>query len=147
MSVIVALVDGPLTAQAEARALHAFGAVPSDTDASVGAVLRFEGVVRLLEPDPDKGDARRSLAALDYQTYDPMAQRELEALARDILERHRLLALVALHSRGRVAVGQASFVLTVWAAHRAESIASVDEFIERMKRDVPIWKRHVWAHK
>lgn len=147
MSVLVALVEGPLTPEVEARAMHALGAESCDADAAVGAVLRFEGVVRLLEPDPEKGDAHRSLTALDYQTYDPMAHRELESLARDIARRHALLGLVALHSRGSVAVGQVSFVLTVWAAHRSESIAAVDAFIERMKRDVPIWKRHVWADK
>jgi molybdopterin synthase catalytic subunit len=37
-------------------------------------------------------------------------------------------------------VGQRSFRLTVHARHRAESLAAVGEFIDRMKRDVPIWK-------
>jgi molybdopterin synthase catalytic subunit len=29
--------------------------------------------------------------------------------------------------------------------HRAESIAAMDEFIATMKRDVPIWKKAVFA--
>lgn len=147
MSVLVAVVDGPLTPEAEARALHDLGASIPSTDTRIGAIVRFEGVVRLIERDPERGGAERSLAGLDYQTYDPMAKMELEALARDIAERHALLGLVALHSRRRVAVGQVSFLLTAWAAHRAECIAAVDEFIERMKRDFPIWKRPVWAEK
>jgi molybdopterin synthase catalytic subunit len=28
----------------------------------------------------------------------------------------------------------------VYALHRAEALAAVGEFIDRMKRDVPIWK-------
>lgn len=109
------------------------------------ATLRFEGIVRRAERDPEAADAERDLLALDYQTYDPMAQRELEALAASVAERHGLKSIVALHSRGRVRVGEVSFVLEVAAPHRAESLAAVADFIDRLKQDVPIWKWSVWA--
>jgi molybdopterin synthase catalytic subunit len=121
MNVEVSIVDGPLP---PGRDLDAPGA---------GAVVVFEGVVR-----PREGDAR--IAALDYSTYDPMAQRMLERLAREIGERFGLLTLRVEHSRGRVGVGERSFRLTVAASHRREALAAIDEFINRLKRDVPIWK-------
>ena len=105
---------------------------------AVGATLRFDGIVRRLE-------AGRELAALLYQTYDPMAAREFDRLAHDVARRHGLVSLVALHSRGRVDVGTTSFTIHVAAAHRAEIIAAIAEFIDRMKQDVPIWKRPIWA--
>jgi len=44
-----------------------------------------------------------------------------------------------------VAVGEVSFVLIVESAHRAEALAAMADFIDRLKQDVPIWKRAVWA--
>jgi molybdopterin synthase catalytic subunit len=49
------------------------------------------------------------------------------------------------HSRGRVAAGECSFRLRVAASHRPEALRAVEEFIDRMKRDVPIWKTPVYA--
>lgn len=127
MSVRASIIDGPLT-----------DALAGPAAAGVGARLRFDGIVRGLE-------GGRPLLALDYQTYDPMALHELANLARAVTAQHGLLALTALHSRGRVAVGEVSFILEVQSAHRAEALAALADFIDRMKRDVPIWKRPLWA--
>jgi len=141
MNTVALIVDGPITPGVEAAALAGAGGGGAALvgDGAVGAVLRFEGVVRRIEDG-------RALQGLEYQTYDQMARQELEALARSIGQRHALSSIVALHSRGRVGVGEASFVLEVMAPHRAEAIAAVDEFINRLKRDVPIWKRPVWIN-
>ena len=37
-------------------------------------------------------------------------------------------------------VGERSFRLQIAAPHRQEALAAMAEFIESMKRDVPIWK-------
>ena len=154
MMVVAFIVDGPLTAEAQARALHAHAGKWQGLTrgGGVGATLRFEGIVRRAEPDHGTvsggaggGVAERDLLALDYQTYDPMAERGLLTLAREVAERHGLKSIVAMHSRGRVGVGEVSFVLEVAAPHRAETLAAVADFIDRLKQDVPIWKRAVWA--
>jgi molybdopterin synthase catalytic subunit len=102
-----------------------------------GAVVVFDGVVRPLEDG-------RTLEALDYQAYRPMADRQLERLAAAAASRHGLIACLAWHSVGRVAVGETSFRLVVASAHRREALAAMDWFIDAMKKDVPIWKRPVW---
>lgn len=140
MIVVAAILSSPISPAVEAAATADDAAVLEllrDVGA-FGARLRFEGVVRGVETG-------RGLAALDYQSYDPMAGAELAALARDTAVRHGLHSIVALHSRGRVAAGEVSFTLEVTALHRAETLAAVGEFIDRLKRDVPIWKRPVWA--
>jgi molybdopterin synthase catalytic subunit len=104
--------------------------------AGAGAVVVFDGVVRPLEDG-------RTLEALDYEAYRPMADRQLERLAA-AAARHGLIACLAWHSSGRVAVGEASFRLVVASAHRREALAAMDWFIDTMKKDVPIWKRPVW---
>ncbi len=148
--VIARVVDGPLNSKVEHAALLGEGWTPACEVSGqlapgvVGAVLRFEGIVRRGEPSVVHGGDERELLALDYQTYDPMAERELRVLAHQVAEEHRLSSLVTLHSRGRVAVGEVSFVLIVESSHRAEAIAALSAFIDRLKQDVPIWKNPVW---
>lgn len=105
--------------------------------AQAGASLCFEGVVRDMEDG-------RPLEALMYESYDPMTLRELETLGRDVATRHGLLGLSVEHSKGPVPAGQVSFRLQVASVHRAESIRAIDEFINRLKREVPLWKVPVW---
>lgn len=124
-TVAVRLTDGPLAA---ARPWGPTGA---------GAVLTFEGVVR-----PCEGE--RPLVALIYEDYEPMSSRELMKLAREVAARHELLALELEHSRGRVAAGETSFRLRVAAAHRKPAIVALDELIDRMKAEVPLWKVPEW---
>ncbi len=119
--VSVSVVDGPL------------GPAGPWATAGAGALLCFEGVVRPTEDG-------RALVALVYEAYEPMAQRELDALARKIVEQHGVLAVEVEHSRGRVPVDRTAFRLRVASLHREEGLTAAEEFIDRMKRDVPIWK-------
>jgi molybdopterin synthase catalytic subunit len=125
MSVRVQIVDGPV---GPVEALEAEGA---------GAVVLFEGIVRPMEEG-------RELAALDYQAYEPMAQREMEKLAAELSAKHGLMAVTVVHSRGRVAVGERSLTLVIAAAHRGPALLAMGEYIDRLKKDVPIWKKPVW---
>ena len=149
--ILAAILDGPVDPSAEAKTLSsAARALPElSTSGRVGATLRFEGIVRRDEPSPGAPPSAapilRPICALDYQSYDPMAQAQLESLSRDISREFGLLALTTLHSRGRVLVGEVSFVLTISSSHRAEALAAMTAFIDRLKRDVPIWKTPVWA--
>jgi molybdopterin synthase catalytic subunit len=129
MSVSVHIADGPLPPR---------GAAPPAALPGAGAVVCFEGIVRELE-----GQGR--VSALEYQVYEPMATGMLEWIARDLIARRRLIGVHVEHSRGRVPVGACSFRLVVGAPHRKEALEAMDEFIDRLKRDVPIWKTAVWA--
>ncbi len=110
---------------------------PPASFAGAGAVVVFDGVVRPLEEG-------RTLEALDYEAYRPMADRQLERLAARAVADHGVMACLVWHSVGRVAVGEASFRLVVASAHRREALRAMDWFIDAMKKDVPIWKRPVW---
>ena len=125
--VSVALVPGPLRAGA--------GAV---RDGRSGARLVFEGVVRGLE-------GGRPLRALRYEAYEPMTSAELRRLAAAVHAEHGLHALLVRHSTGEVPVGAMSFQLTAAGAHRGEVFAATAAFIDRMKRDVPLWKVPVFT--
>jgi molybdopterin synthase catalytic subunit len=121
------IIEGPLP---PADAWHPAGA---------GAVVTFEGVVRPTE----EGHA---LQGIEYEIYEPMTSRQMHRLAADVFNRFGLVALHVEHSVGYVAVGACSFRLRTAAPHRKEALAAQDAYIDRMKRDVPIWKHPVWQN-
>jgi molybdopterin synthase catalytic subunit len=92
-----------------------------------------------------EGEGDGKVVALEYQAYEPMAQTMIERIARELMERHGVLGMLVQHSRGRVGVGACSFRLVVASKHRKEGLAAMDAFIDRLKKDVPIWKSPVWA--
>lgn len=127
MTVQVYLADGPLGA----------GCPDWKTDGA-GAVFCFEGIVRPTEDN-------RSITALNYEAYEPMASKMLYRIADEVHRRFGLISLCVEHSRGRVGVGQCSFRLRIAARHRNEGIAALGAFIDRLKEDVPIWKSPVFS--
>lgn len=122
MSVQVHIVDGPVPSTA-ARPLSP----------GAGAAVTFDGIVR-----PHEGE--RIIDALHYTAYEPMASSELNKLAHEMIDKHTLIALAIWHSRGRVGAGEISMRVIIHSKHRAEALAAMAEFIDRLKRDVPIWK-------
>ncbi len=101
-----------------------------------GAVVCFEGRVRGLEEG-------RAIRGLCYEAYEPMADDMLLNIGDEIVARYGLVGLCVEHSRGTVLVGECSFRLRIAGRHRREALAAMSQFIDRMKRDVPIWKTAV----
>ena len=102
-----------------------------------GAIVTFTGAVRPTEDD-------QPLLALYYTSYDPMAERELHRISEQAVSQHGLLYVELIHSRGRVDAGEASLQLLIAAVHRKPAIQAMDQIINALKRDVPIWKTPVY---
>ena len=102
-----------------------------------GALVTFVGTVR------DRHDGRLVLR-LTYSAYRAMAERRLAALAGEIEERHRARVAI-VHRLGTLEPGEASVVIAVAAPHRDAAYAASRECLERLKREVPVWKREHYA--
>jgi molybdopterin synthase catalytic subunit len=107
---------------------------PTLPSREIGACVEFQGIVRELE----KG---QPLAGLHYEAYESMARRQLARLFAELGARHPCAAVIFIHRLGWVPVGEASLFVRVLAAHRGEALRFLAEAIDRMKADVPIWKR------
>jgi len=101
---------------------------------SHGAWLEFRGVVR----GEEKG---QTISALEYEAYPEMADREIRRLLQEISARHPCQAVKVIHRVGVIPVGETSIYVGVASPHRGEAIALLAEFMDRLKQDVPIWKR------
>jgi len=98
------------------------------SDPRAGAVVTFAGVTR-------------QVAELDYEAYVPMAERHMERIVAEAIERHGLCAAAAEHRVGTVPLSEASVAIAVSAPHRAEAFAGAREIIDEIKARAPIWKR------
>ena len=103
-----------------------------------GAWLEFRGVVRGEEND-------QTISALEYEAYPEMAGREVRRLLNEISARHPCLAAKVIHRVGIIPIGDTAIYVGVASRHRAEAIALLAEFMDRLKQDVPIWKRRTLA--
>lgn len=128
----------PVSGGAEAR-IHAaiVETAPSSdrltalvTDPAAGAIVTFSGVTREVD-------------RLEYEAYDEMAQALLTRILEEVAAEHELLAIAAEHRVGAVALSQPSIVIAASAAHRGEAFAGARAAIDRIKQELPIWKREV----
>lgn len=102
-----------------------------------GAIVTFEGVVRL------EGPADDPLEALEYSAYEPMAVKKLGRIRTEALERFEIHDVQIVHRTGRVAIGQTAVVVAVSARHRGDAFEACQWVIDALKLDVPIWKKEV----
>ncbi len=117
------VIDTPAISRATERCL----------DGGAGAVLTFEGVVR--------NNAQGQLINfLEYFAYEAMAQRTLQQISDEVRARWDLPCSI-VHRLGKLEIGEASVVICVASAHRAESFEACRYAIERIKESVPIWKK------
>jgi len=84
------------------------------------------------------------LLRLEYEAYAPMVEKLMVRMARDAAERFSCRAVRLVHATGVVEPGAASVVIQVATGHRAASFDACRYLIERLKAELPIWKREVW---
>ncbi|MFD4294531.1 molybdenum cofactor biosynthesis protein MoaE [Rhodococcus sp. NPDC058505] len=120
---LAAISDRPL----DAAAVDAAVAGPEH-----GAVVLFSGVVR----NHDEG---QSVSALEYSAH-PDAETFLRRCCEQVSAESGL-PVAAVHRVGPLAVGDLALVAAVAAPHRAEAFAACALLVERIKAEVPIWKR------
>jgi molybdopterin molybdotransferase len=124
MEIEIQLTDRPIAETIPPPAKHG----------AIGAWLEFRGVVR----GEENG---RAIRALEYEAYPEMAGREIRRLLEDIAARHPCHTAKVIHRVGVIPVGHTAIYVGVASPHRAEAIALLAEFMDRLKQDVPIWKR------
>jgi molybdopterin synthase catalytic subunit len=111
----------------------AFAAV---RDPRCGAIATFVGTAR------GENEGRRVLH-LEYEVQESMALRQFARLAAALRDRGAWHVAIH-HRRGRVEVGGASVAIAVSSPRRRSALEACAEAIERLKKDVPIWKKEVY---
>ncbi|MFL6354859.1 MAG: molybdenum cofactor biosynthesis protein [Bryobacteraceae bacterium] len=103
-----------------------------------GAVVIFEGVVR----NNTKG---RPTYYLEYECYEEMALEQIARIGNEIAGKFSLGNIGIFHRLGRLQIGEASVAVIAVAPHRRPAFEAALEGINRLKREVPIWKKEFFA--
>lgn len=127
-------------------ALVGLSALPLSLDAHVaavadsahGAVATFVGVVRDHDPSVDG-----EVTHLEYSAH-PDASDILERIVAEVELAHGV-AIALSHRIGLLAVGEVAIVAAAASAHRAEAFAACRAAVERVKGELPVWKREILA--
>ncbi len=107
---------------------------PPPAAGAAGAWLEFRGVVR-------GNEGGQPISALEYEAYPEMAVREIRRILESLAAKYPCQAAKVIHRVGVIPAGEAAIYVGVASPHRAEAIALLAEFMDRLKQDVPIWKR------
>lgn len=108
------------------------------SSSEAGAVVLFLGTTREFTGD-------RQTESLDYECYDQMARNQLEQLEQQARQRWPIVGCLLMHRLGHLELGEASVLVAVSTAHRRDAFEAAQWLMDRIKQDVPIWKKENWT--
>ncbi len=104
------------------------------TKPSVGGLVTFVGTVR------DSSEAGR-VTRMEIEVYPEMAEKQLEAIRGEALNRFGVEDVLVVHRFGDLRVGDNIVLVAVSAGHREAAFDACRYVIDELKKRVPIWKR------
>ncbi len=123
------LTDQPLDCSALASQLH---------DDAAGAEVTFDGRVR----NHNDGHV---VERLEYQAYPALALKIGQRILEEEAEKHGVLRVIGVHRTGPLGIGESAVWVGVASAHRAAAFDATRAIMERLKYELPIWKREHYA--
>lgn len=102
-----------------------------------GGQALFVGTVR------ESNEGRR-VAAVLYDAFSPLAERELSRIESEAQARFGA-RVAAAHRVGRLVVGEASLAVAAASVHRAEAFEACRWAVGEIKHRLPIFKREEYA--
>jgi molybdopterin synthase catalytic subunit len=131
-------VDDRLWVEVTDRVLDVDEAVRYVSDPGAGGTCIFLGTVR-------DHSAAGDVTGLRYEAWDELAVQRLIRIGEEMVQKWPLRKVALLHRKGDLEVGEGSVVVACSAPHRADAFEACRHGIERIKEDVPIWKKESLA--
>jgi molybdopterin synthase catalytic subunit len=78
---------------------------------------------------------------LEYEAFKELAVQKLQELRADLVKREGIVDVAIHHVVDRLRVGEDSLIVAVLGTHRRFVFPVLQEAVERVKREVPIWKK------
>jgi molybdopterin synthase catalytic subunit len=103
-----------------------------------GAVVSFDGIVR------NNFDGR-PVHYLEYEAYAAMAEKKLAEIGAEVQQKFAVGEIAMMHRIGRLDIGESSIVIAVAAPHRHAAFEACAYAMDRVKAEVPVWKKEFFA--
>ena len=105
--------------------------------AKAGALAAFIGMVR--EDPVEHGQTK--VQYLEYEAFEEVAIKKLRELRNDLMSKEGIVDVSIHHIIDRVKVGEESLIVAVLGTRRRFVFSVLEETVERVKKEVPIWKK------
>lgn len=113
-----------------------------------GAIATFTGRVRAKDSSDDTPTEQ-----LTFETYEGVAEQRMTDISEDLEDRDGVYNVCLHHRTGIIENGEDIVFVVVLAGHREEAFRTVEDGINRLKDEVPIFKKEVttdeefWVHE
>ncbi len=102
----------------------------------VGAVTVFVGIVRGTRE-------KEKVLRLEYEAHEALAPQTIKTIVEEQKTKHGIIDAIVEHRVGTVQVGEEVMYVLVASKHRREGRKALAELVDRIKHEVPIWKKEV----
>lgn len=99
-----------------------------------GAVGTFTGIVRAVTKDT-------YTEFLEFEEYGELARQKMDQICTELKGKEGVIDVLMHHRTGIIQKGEDIVYIVVAAAHREQLFPALREAIERLKAEVPIWKK------
>ena len=105
--------------------------------ATCGASVFFVGRVR----NHDEG---KKVSRLFYECYQELAEKEIGNILTAVKQNTQVEDIRVVHRVGWLEIGDIAVAISASSAHREQAFIACRQVIERIKQDVPIWKKEIY---
>jgi molybdopterin synthase catalytic subunit len=99
-----------------------------------GAIGTFTGIVRAVSENT-------STEFLEFESYGEVAQQKMDEICAQLKQKDGITEVLMHHRTGIIQKGEDIVHIVVAAGHREQMFPVLREAIERLKAEVPIWKK------
>ena len=101
-----------------------------------GAFVSFVGFVKGVV-------GKEEVTELRYESYEELAEKKLREIAEETAEKFGAHDVVIIHRVGVLKPGETTIYIAVTAPSRKAAFDAASYALERVKHEVPIWKKEV----
>ena len=106
---------------------------PVPFEPETGSLVEFYGIVRETEEGA-------KISSLRYEAYASMAEKVMREKIAELEKKHPCQAIRIVHRLGLVSKGESAIYVGIQSRHRQEGFLFLQDFMDELKKDVPIWK-------
>ena len=86
----------------------------------------------------------KTVTGIEYSAYEEMAEQKMTEIRETIFAKYELSCMHVYHSLGVVGVGELCLFVFVSAPHRQVAFDGIQELVERIKRELPVFGREIF---
>lgn len=106
---------------------------------NIGGHSIFLGQVRADEIDG------KTVKAIEFSAYKELAEQKIAEIREAIFQKYPLICMHIYHSLGVINAGEICLFVFTSSKHRKPAQNACDELVERIKSEVPIWGKEIFA--